>query len=131
LIDLETGTGADLNNPHSSYAEGLASLERLRGMDIEAYLPSHGEPVLGRENVDALIERMIENTHGYIIDVRAFLDRSEGTITDMLPALMPGSPFTLKAMRMMQILTVLKHLRETGEVTARKNAGRHIWSLNS
>lgn len=129
LLDLETGTGADLNNPHSSYADGLASLEKVREMDIEAYLPAHGEPVLGRDNVRALLDRTIESTHGYVDDVKKFLSGTEGTLTEIFSALMPGTPFTLKAMRMMLILTVLKHLREKGEVSLQKKNGRQVWSL--
>ena len=121
LVDLETGNGADLNNPSSSYADGLASLEKIREMDIEALLPSHGEPVLGADNVRKLLDKMIANTRGYITDVKNFLSEREGTLTDIFNTLMPNTPFTLKAMKMMQILTVLKHLQENGEVTLKRN----------
>lgn len=129
LVDLETGTGADLNNPHSNYADGLASLEKAREMDIEFFLPAHGEPVLGRENVIALFDRLIENTHGYVKDVKGFLADREGTLTEICDTLMPGLPFTQKAMKLMLILTVLKHLQEKGEVSLQKKDGRLAWSL--
>lgn len=130
LIDLETGNGADLNNPHSNYADGLASLEKVRELDIEAFLPSHGEPVLGKQNVSELLDRMIQNTRGYIDEVKGFLSQREGTLTDIFKALMPDTPFTLKAMKMMQLLTVLKHLQEKGEVTLEKKSGKPTWRLS-
>lgn len=130
LVDLETGEGADLNNPHSNYADGLASLQKVRGMDIEFYLPAHGEPVRGKDNVENLLDKMIENTHAYIEDVKGVLSESEGTLTEVFTKLMPGTPFTLKAMKMMQVLTILKHLQEKGEVALRKKDGKQMWSLN-
>jgi len=129
LIDLETGKGADLNNPHSNYADGLASLEAVNKLDIEYFLPAHGLPVRGKENVQKLFDRMIKNTHKYVSDVTGFLSKREGTLTDIFNKLFPGTPFTLKAMKMMQIWTVLKHLEEKGEVT-RKKGDRSVWSLN-
>ena len=131
LIDLETGDGADLNNPHSNYAHGLASVEKVRALDIEAYLPSHGDPVLGAENVSAMLDRIIENTHAYITDVKAALADREGTLTEIFNKLMPNTPFTLKAMKMMQILTVLKHLQERGEVALDSKGKKPIWRLNA
>jgi glyoxylase-like metal-dependent hydrolase (beta-lactamase superfamily II) len=128
LIDLETGEGADLNNPHSNYGDGLASLEKVRELDIEHFLPAHGDPVSGAENVRALLERMLENTRRYITDVTAALAEREGTLTDVFNRLMPDTPFTLKAMKMMQVLAVLNHLHQTGEVARRKN-GATVWSL--
>jgi glyoxylase-like metal-dependent hydrolase (beta-lactamase superfamily II) len=130
LIDLETGEGADLNNPHSNYADGLASLEKVREMNIEFFLPAHGEPVPGKDKVESLLDRISENTHGYIKDVKGILSQGEGTLTEIFTKLMPGTPFTLKAMKMMQILIVLKHLQERGEVALRKKDGKQVWSLN-
>ncbi len=130
LIDLETGEGADLNNPHSSYADGLASLEKVREMDIEFFLPAHGQPVRGKDKVESLLHRMIESTHAYTKDVKGILSQGEDTLTEIFTKLMPGTPFTLKAMKMMQILTILKHLQKTGEVALQKKDGRQVWSLN-
>ncbi|UCD58660.1 MAG: MBL fold metallo-hydrolase [Candidatus Hydrogenedentota bacterium] len=129
LIDLETGEGADLNNPHSNYADGLASLEKVRALDIEYFLPAHGEPVHGKDKVESLLDRMIENTHRYIKDVQEFLSAREGTLTEMFNELMPNTPFTLKAMKMMQILTTLKHLQEMGEVALERKNGKLVWRL--
>ncbi|GAB4349985.1 MAG: hypothetical protein Kow0099_33330 [Candidatus Abyssubacteria bacterium] len=129
LIDLETGTGADLNNPHSEYADGLASLEKVRAMDIDVFLPAHGKPLVGKDNVRALLDRMIQNTHGYIRDVMGFLSERDATLTEIFNCLMPGTPFTLKAMKMMQILTVLRHLEREGKVSVEKTARRHVWRL--
>ncbi len=131
LVDLESGVGADLNNPDSSYADGLASLEKVRELDVEIFLPAHGEPVRGKDNVRKLLDRMIEGTHGYIGDVKGFLARREGTLTDMFNALMPNTPFTLKAMKMMLLLTVLEHLQQKEDVTLHKKDGRHVWSLTA
>lgn len=128
LADLETGKGADLNNPYSNYSDGLASLEKVRELDIEAFLPSHGEPVLGAGNVREMLDKMIENTHAYIDDVKSFLSGREGTLTDVFSKLMPNTPFTLKAMKMMQILTTLKHLQEKGAVSLEKENGKLVWS---
>jgi glyoxylase-like metal-dependent hydrolase (beta-lactamase superfamily II) len=130
LIDLATGDGADLNNPHSNYSDGLASLEKVRELDIEHYLPAHGEAMSGRDNVSSLLDRMIESTHRYIGDVKKFLSEREGTLTDIFHVLMPGTPFALKSMKMMLILTVLKHLQGTGEVAQEKKDGKIIWSLS-
>jgi hypothetical protein len=130
LIDLATGDGADLNNPHSSYADGLASLEKVRKLDIEHYLPAHGEPVSGKDNIVDLFDRMIESTHRYIDDVKKFLSERDGTLTDIFNALMPGTPFTLKSMKMMLVLTTLKHLQEKGEVAQEKKDGMIVWSLS-
>lgn len=130
LIDLATGEGADLNNPHSNYVDGLASLKKVRELDIEHYLPAHGEPVSGKEEVERLLDRFIQNTYRYIEDVTGFLSQREGTLTEMFHHLMPGTPFTLKSMKMMLILTVLKHLQEKGEVTVQNRNGKRIWSLN-
>jgi glyoxylase-like metal-dependent hydrolase (beta-lactamase superfamily II) len=129
LIDLETGTGADLNNPHSDYADGLATLEKVRAMDVEVFLPAHGKPVIGRDNIRPLLDRMIENTHAYIRDVTGFLAERDGTLTEIFNRLMPGTPFTLKAMKMMQILTTLKHLERMGRVSVQKKDGRQVWKL--
>lgn len=128
LIDLETGKGADLNNPHSNYADGLASLENVRKLDIEYFLPSHGESVSGKENVQKLLDRMIENTRNYVVDVTSILSRREGTLTEIFNLLMPNTPFTLKAMKIMQVLTVLKHLQAKGEVDLRKKDDKLIWT---
>jgi glyoxylase-like metal-dependent hydrolase (beta-lactamase superfamily II) len=129
LIDLETGNGADLNNPYSNYADGLASLENVRKLDIEYFLPSHGEPVRGKENVQRLLDRMIENTHKYVTDVTKFLSKREGTLTEIFNRLMPHTPFTLKAMKITQILTVLKYLQEKGQVNLKKKEDRLVWSI--
>ena len=129
LIDLETGTGADLNNPHSDYPDGLASLEKVRELDIEYFLPAHGEPVRGKDEVRNLLDAMIENTHGYIKDISGFLSEREGTLTEMENELMPGTPFTLKAMKMMQILTTLKYMQEQGSVNLQKKGNKFSWSL--
>jgi len=130
LIDLATGEGADLNNPHSNYANGLTSLKKVRELDIEHFLPSHGEPVSGKENVEDLLDRFIQNTYRFIEDVTGFLSQREGTLTEIFHQLMPGTPFTLKSMKMMQILTVLKHIQEKGEVTLQKKNGKLVWSSN-
>lgn len=127
LIDLESGTSADLNNPHSNYADGLASLEKVREIDIETYLPAHGEPVKGAENVRALLDRMIENTHGILQQLTDFLSRREATLTEIFTSLMPDVPFTLKAMKMMQVLTVLKHLREEGKAGPERRGAKLVW----
>jgi glyoxylase-like metal-dependent hydrolase (beta-lactamase superfamily II) len=129
LIDLATGDCADLNNPHSNYSDGLASLEKVRELDIEHYLPAHGEPVSGCDNVAALLDRMIEGTHRYVDDVKKFLSEREGTLTDIFNTLLPGTPFTLKSMKMMLILTVLKHLQEKAEIAQEKKDGKIVWSL--
>jgi len=42
---------------------------------------------------------------------------------------MPDTPFTLEVMNKMLILTVLRHLREKGEIALRKENGKQIWSL--
>ncbi len=130
LIDLETGEGADLNNPHSDYADGLTSLKKVRELDIEHFLPAHGEPVRGKDNVESLFDGMIANTHKYISDVTDFLSEREGTLTEMFKKLMPDAPFTLKAMKMMQILTTLKHLQNEGKVVLRRKGGKLVWSLS-
>jgi len=129
LIDLATGSGADLNNPHSSYADGLASLEKVRELDIEHYLPSHGDPVSGKDNVCKLLDGMIEGTHRYIEDVKKLLSQREATLTDIFNTLMPGTPFALKAMKMMLFLATLKHLQEKEAVTQERKDGKIIWSL--
>ncbi len=130
LIDLETGDGVDLNNPHSNYADGLASLEKVSKLDIEYFLPAHGGPVRGKENVQKLLDRMIQNTHKYVSDVTGFLAKREGTLTDIFKHLMPNTPFTLKAMKMMQVLTVLRYLQKKDEVALQKKDGKFFWSLN-
>ena len=129
LIDLETGTGADLNNPHSDYSDGLASLEKVRAMDIDYYLPSHGEPVHGRSEIGRLLDRMIENTRGYVTDITEFLSQREGTLAGILDEIMPDTPFTLRAMKMMQILSTLKYMQENGDVILEKKDGKFIWNL--
>ncbi len=130
LVDLETGTGADLNNPHSNYADGLASLEKVRDMDIEIFLAAHGEPVRGKENVQKLLDKMIETTHGYVSDLTRCLSEREGTLTELFTRLMPNTSFNLKAMKMMQVLTTLKHLQEKGEANLQKKNGKLVWSSN-
>ena len=130
LIDLASGDGADLNNPHSNYSDGLASLKKVRELDIEHFLPAHGDPVSGRDNINNLLDRMIESTHRYIADVKNFLAEREGTLTDIFQKLMPGTPFALKSMKMMLILTVLKHLQENGEIAQEKKDGTIVWSLS-
>lgn len=84
----------------------------------------------GKEEVERLLDRFIQNTYRYIEDVTGFLSQREGTLTEMFHHLMPGTPFTLKSMKMMLILTVLKHLQEKGEVTVQNRNGKRIWSLN-
>ncbi|MBI5115084.1 MBL fold metallo-hydrolase [Candidatus Poribacteria bacterium] len=130
LTDLETGSGADLNNPHSSYPDGLATLDKVRAMDIEVFLPAHGDPVRGKDNVRALFDRLIKNTHGYVTDVTRCLSGRDATLTEIFSTLMPGTPFSLKGMKMMQILTILKYLQEQGKVALQKEEGKLVWKLN-
>jgi hypothetical protein len=78
--------------------------------------------------VQNLLDRMVANTHGYLDGVNQFLAQREGTLTEIFNAVMPGIPFTLKAMKMMQILTTLKYLREQGKVTLRNEDGKLVWS---
>ena len=60
-----------------------------------------------------------------------FLNEDPWERVRTLKKLMPNTPFTLKAMRMMQILTVLKHLQEKGEVALKSKDGKLIWSLSA
>ncbi len=127
LIDLETGTCVDLNNPHSDYSAGLASLEKVRNMDIEIFLPAHGEPVIGRDNVRSLLQRMIDNTRELRQNTLNHLLQREATLTDLFNSLLPNTPFSLKAMKMMQILAVLKQLQKEQKVTVKESAGKLLW----
>jgi glyoxylase-like metal-dependent hydrolase (beta-lactamase superfamily II) len=129
LLDLETGTCVDFNNPHSDYADGLASLEQVRAMDVEIYLPSHGEPVIGKQNVEHLLDKMLANTRAFPGEILQALSRRQGTLTEIFNDLMPGLPFTLKAMKMMQVLTGLKHLREEKKVVLEKQEKKLVWRL--
>jgi glyoxylase-like metal-dependent hydrolase (beta-lactamase superfamily II) len=129
LIDLESGTCADLNNPYSNYADALASLEKVRDMDIEIFLPSHGEAVQGKERVQALLDAMIANTHRFMNDIRDFLSHREGTLADIFKYVMPDVPFTLKAMKMMQVLACLKHLHKEQQVILEKQGNKLVWRL--
>jgi len=83
LIDLETGEGADLNNSHSCYSDGLASLEKVREFDIEHFLPAHGQPVSGKDNVRNLLDRFVRRTQRHTKDVTDFLSEREGTLVEM------------------------------------------------
>jgi glyoxylase-like metal-dependent hydrolase (beta-lactamase superfamily II) len=127
LIDLETGTCADLNNPHSDYADGLATLEKVRHMDIETFLPAHGQPVKGKEKVQALLDQMINNTRSFLNNVTEFLAPREATLTDIFNYVMPNVPFSLKAMKMMQVLAVLKYLQKQGKATFEKRENNILW----
>jgi glyoxylase-like metal-dependent hydrolase (beta-lactamase superfamily II) len=129
LIDLEQGDGMDLNNPYSNYADGLASLMRVRELDIEHFLPAHGDAVSGKENVQSVLDRYIENTHKYITDVTGLLSEREGTLTEIFNRLMPNTLRSQESMKKMLVLTVLKHLQEKGEASLRSEDGKHIWSL--
>jgi glyoxylase-like metal-dependent hydrolase (beta-lactamase superfamily II) len=117
----------DLNNPSSDFEAALRSLQRAIDLEPEIIIPAHGEPTIGRRQVDELLRRTLAEGRAYPEKIGTALGSEPLRLGAISNAVFPGVPFSMRAMNMMLVLTVLLHMENTQQVQRVQQSGKPAW----
>ncbi|MBN1571860.1 MAG: MBL fold metallo-hydrolase [Deltaproteobacteria bacterium] len=127
LIDFENSQGMDLNNPRSSYASAVESLKSALSLEPEILIPGHGEPTVGRKKAREVLERALSGGLKYPEIIKNALAGGPLRLKEIMAAIFPDVPFSMEAMTLMLILTVLLDMEKGGMVNRLIKSGRSAW----
>ena len=127
LIDFENSQGMDLNNPRSDYESALKSLETAIALEPEIIIPGHGDLTKGKREVREVLEKALYGGRKYPELIRDALEKGPKRIKEITYNVFPDIPFSMEAMTMMLVLTVLLHMERNGDVKRSEINGRTAW----
>ncbi len=127
LIDFENSQGMDLNNPRSNYTSAIKSLKRALSLKPEILIPGHGEPTVGNAKVKGVLTEALDGALKYPEMIKGTLSGGPLKLKEILAILFPDTPFSIEAMTMMLILTVLLDMEENNSVRRVEKSGRPAW----
>jgi glyoxylase-like metal-dependent hydrolase (beta-lactamase superfamily II) len=127
LIDFENSQGMDLNNPRSDFGMALRSLRRALKLEAEILLPAHGEPTVGRRQIERMLTAALAGGLEYPERIRAVLGGRALRLGAITPAVFPDVPLSMRTMTMMLVLVVLLHMERTGQLRRTEISGRPAW----
>jgi len=127
LIDFENSQGMDLNNPRSDFGMALDSLQRALELKPEILIPAHGEPVVGHDAVEQVLNAALAGGLKYPERIRIVLGSRTLRLGAITPAVFPDVPLSMRAMTMMLVLVVLLHMERIGQVQRTELSGRPAW----
>ncbi len=112
---LGVGTTA-IGQPHGDMRQHIASLERLRGLDLDIILPAHGPPI---RQPQRKLQELIEHRKAREEQVCALVGRGVATVEEMLSQVYPELQPGLLDMARGQLQSHLVKLEQEGRVVAR------------
>jgi len=127
LVDFTNSQGMDLNNPRSSYVSAVESLKTAISLDPEILIPGHGEPTVGRRKVREVLERALSGGLEYPDIIRKALAGGPLRLKEIMLSIFPEVPFSMEAMTLMLILTVILDMEKEGTVNRSMRSGRPVW----
>ena len=127
LFDFQNSQGMDLNNPSSNFGAALRSLQRAIDLEPEIVIPAHGEPTIGRRQVDEMLRRTLAEGLEYPERIHGVLGSTPLRLGAITPVVFPDVPFSMQSMTMMLVLVVLLHMEDTGQVQRVQASGKPAW----
>lgn len=128
LIDFENSQGMDLNNPRSDYESALRSLETAIALEPEIIIPGHGDFTKGKKGVREVLEKALYGGREYPKLIKDVLEKRPKRIKEITYRVFPDTPFSMEAMTMMLVLTVLLYMERNGDANRKVINGRPTWS---
>jgi len=127
LIDFENSQGMDLNNPRSDFEAAVRSLEKALSVEAEIVVPAHGEPIVGRSQVKAVLNRALTGGLDYPRRIHEALRTHPVHLATISQRVFPDVPFSMRTMTSMLVLVVLLHLEKTGRARRVEHSRRPAW----
>ncbi|MFW9786062.1 MAG: MBL fold metallo-hydrolase [Candidatus Thorarchaeota archaeon] len=129
LIDPRHKMKPNLTSPSSDFAGMTESLEKILQISPGLLLPGHGEPIVGKTEIQGAIQRAqttLQSAHNKVIEV---LVSKPSTLPQISKSLLrmglgPGDVF-----RRMFIHSILRYLVETGKASIKKSRGKTVFSV--
>lgn len=131
LIDREMDSviesGGCINNMESSWEDILFSLDIVSKLDIELYIPGHGPPIEGKENVEEFLSRNIRITTTKPQKILSLLNPMGSRLKNIFSQLYPVLPFAHHQVKKIEILLLLQYLQKIEKVIAVQTEKGTFW----
>jgi glyoxylase-like metal-dependent hydrolase (beta-lactamase superfamily II) len=131
IIDREMDgiidSGGCVNNMHSSWTDHLRTLEFITALDIDLYIPGHGDPIEGKSAVQAFIARNREISLKKPHRILSGLHPYGSTLRDAMRVIYPTLPFTQTLVKKIEVLLILHHLINEQKIERISTRGTARW----
>lgn len=131
IIDREMygilNSGGCINNMEFSWIDHLQTLNTLRELDIEIFIPGHGDPILGKNEVQRFIEHNMEISQKKPEQILSSLPLDGSEIKTILKKIYPKLPLAQLLIRKVEIFLTLKYLEENQKVECIINKKKMKW----
>ena len=120
-----------LNNALSSLPRALDDLERVKALDIEVFVPGHGELILGREAIHQFLDTARENIDRLIAEILLHVVNSFGlTLTQVFRCLFGRVGLGLYVHLAPLVYQTLHHLAAIGRISCGNRGRIIVWMSN-
>lgn len=132
VVQLEgrSGTLLSINNAYSSLKTALEDLKKARELELDVFIPGHGDIVYGSENISSLLIE-VENEVYKLIDMIFYALKNNGYLTlTKLSQVIFNKEYICNFLNAKSIVyNTLTYLMENGEVGYEVKKDKAYWYL--
>lgn len=117
-------SGGCINNMEFSWQDYYSTLDLLASLDIEIYIPGHGAPVLGKENVSFFIDDNTRISLDKPCQVLNQIPKAGSDLKAILKKIYPRLSFAQFLIRKIEIYLILKYLEYSEKIKCVKKRNK-------
>jgi glyoxylase-like metal-dependent hydrolase (beta-lactamase superfamily II) len=120
IIDREMygilNSGGCINNLEFSWEDHFRTLQLLADLDIEIYIPGHGEPIIGKKEVQTFIQHNTEISFNKPNQILTHIKPEGSDMKMILKKIYPKLPLAQLLIRKIEIYLILKQLEHLHKI---------------